>query len=655
MDSISASTEQWLDSAPDGLVIVDAAGVIQLVNGNAAAMLGYEPDELMGQSTEALVPERARDAHRGHRDGYFRSLVARQMGAGLDIVARRKDGSELPVDVALSVFETSHGTLVSAAIRDISQLKDFENRVQAFEAAARLAAIVESSHDAIIGKTLHGVITSWNAGAERMYGFSAGEMIGHNISQLIPGDRAGELAPIIERVALGEPVQHFETQRVAKDGTILDMSVSISPIRDESGAVTGASTVSRDMTEFLRAERHRRTLEVQLHRSQRLESLGQLAGGVAHDFNNLLAGIMNYSGIVSAALHEEMNRRGSPDDDALVAVLDDVQQITNVAKRAATLTRQLLIFSRREVLRPQVLDLNTFLSDMEGLLRTTIGQNVDRLRTVFSQDLPPIRIDRGQIEQVVMNLVVNARDAMPEGGELGIETAALEIDEEDARLRGIEPGTYVLLSVSDTGTGMSREVADRAFEPFFTTKRAGEGTGLGLATVLGIVTQAAGEVAIYSQPGLGTTVGVCIPSTNDSNPEPRNVQPSAPLMARGETILLVEDEEIVREPARRMLARSGYTVLEAGNADDALELLCRHPGGIDLLLTDVVMPGRSGKDLSVDVLARLPEAKVLFMSGYSENVIVHQGVIDEGVNLIEKPFSVDDLLHRVREILDGDS
>jgi two-component system, cell cycle sensor histidine kinase and response regulator CckA len=280
---------------------------------------------------------------------------------------------------------------------------------------------------------------------------------------------------------------------------------------------------------------------------------------------------------------------------------------------------------------------------------------VEHLRTVFAQDLPPITIDRGQIEQVVMNLAVNARDAMAAGGKLAIETSIVEMDEEDGRLRQLEPGTYVLLSVSDTGTGMSREVAARAFEPFFTTRPAGEGTGLGLATVFGIVVQARGSVAIYSEPGLGTTVRVCLPATAHAKPEARSTRPSASPRARGETVLLVEDEEIVREPTRRMLARSGYAVLEASNTGDALDLMRAHSGVIDLLLTDVVMPGRSGKDLSVEVLAQRPGTKVLFMSGYSENVIVHQGVIDEGVNLIEKPFSADDLLRRIREILDGDS
>jgi two-component system cell cycle sensor histidine kinase/response regulator CckA len=333
-------------------------------------------------------------------------------------------------------------------------------------------------------------------------------------------------------------------------------------------------------------------------------------------------------------------------------ILDDVEQITRAAKRAADLTRQLLIFSRREVLRPQVLDVNIVVREMEALLRTTIGQNVDRVRTVLAKDLPLITIDRGQLEQVIMNLAVNARDAMPDGGELGIETSVFEIEAPEAERRGIPPGTYARLSVSDTGIGMTREVASQAFEPFFTTKE-GEGTGLGLATVFGIVTQARGEVSISSEVVVGTTVHVYLPAALDTSPTPRTPEASAPSHAQDETILLVEDDDMVREPVRRILARSGYTVLEASNAVDALEVVRRHPGLIDLLLTDVVMPGRSGKDLSDDVRVVSPRTRVLFMSGYSQSVIVHQGVVDEGVDLIEKPFSADDLMRRVRTMLDG--
>ena len=650
---VSASAEQWLDSAPDGVVIIDAAGVIRLVNRQAEAMFGYARDELLGEPIEVLVPERARPDHHGHRAAYYRQPVARPMGEGLDVAACRKDGSEFPVDVSLSLLEADEGRFVSAAVRDSSERKTIEARLGGLDAAARLAAIVESSGDAIIGKTLDGVITSWNAAAADIYGYTADEIIGHHISELIPADRIGELAPLFERVKSGERVEHFETERVGKDGRILDMSVTISPIRDTTGAVTGASSVARDLTDTKRAEADGRKLEAQLHQAQRLESLGRLAGGVAHDFNNLLAGIMNYACLASDTLQEMRGRPLSEDETCTLA--QDVDAITNVAKRAATLTNQLLIFSHRGVVKPEVLDLNAVVGEVEELLRRTIGENVDNLRTVFAADLPRIKADRGQIDQVIMNLAVNARDAMPGGGQLEIQTARFEVDAHYARRHEINPGIYAQLTVSDTGTGMTEEVAGRALEPFFTTKPTGEGTGLGLATVYGIVTHAGGNVTIYSEPGLGTTIRVNLPATSDAKSDPNDAQPNVSRAAKGETVLLVEDEDIVREPARRMLARHGYIVLTAGNAVGALAIARSHPGKIDLLLTDVVMPGRSGKELSDDVARLRPDTKVLFMSGYSQDVIVHQGVLGEGVNLIEKPFSADDLLRKVRGAIESGS
>ena len=422
----------------------------------------------------------------------------------------------------------------------------------------------------------------------------------------------------------------------------------------------------RDVTDLQRVERERgqvearslvverdeerAMMEAQLQQAQRLESVGQLAGGVAHDFNNLLAGIMNYAGLVSASLQTEMKRRGLCDDEVFMTLASDVGEITDVAKRAAALTRQLLTFSRRTVVRPEVLDLNSVVTDLEKLLRTTIGENVP-LRTVFAENLPLVKADRGQIDQVFMNLAVNARDAMPAGGNLEIETVAFEVDDRNAQVHGMKPGTYVRLTVSDTGTGMSAEVAARSFEPFFTTK--GEGSGLGLATVYGIVKQAGGKVAIDSKLGTGTTVRVDLPASSDPRSERRDGNLGVHLSGRGETVLIVEDEGIVREPARRLLSMNGYTVLVAANADAALAIVVDHPATIDLLLTDVVMPGRSGKELALDVLNQRPTTKVLFMSGYSHDAIAPQGLLADGVRLLEKPFSSEDLLRKVRDVLDN--
>jgi PAS domain S-box-containing protein len=541
--SIEAKFPGLLEAAQDAMVTVDVLGLIHLANRQAESLFGYSRDELVGLPLDTLIPERVRSVHPAHRASYFANPTARPMGAGLDVQARRKDGTEFPVDISLSSLETHDGVLVTAVVRDVTDRKRIEKGQ-----AQRAAGVIEAKRD-----------------------------------------------------------------------------------------------------------REQAILEAQLQQAQRMESIGQLAGGIAHDFNNLLAGIMNYAALVSACLHEEMARRGLLDDEAFVTLSQDVEEITNVAKRAATLTHQLLIFSRRKVVQPEVLDLNAVVGDMEDLLRRTIGENVDHLRTVFAADLPLIKADRGQIDQVVMNLAVNARDAMPGGGQLDIETTTFEVDDQYARLRAIEPGTYVRLTVSDTGTGMSQDVLARAFEPFFTTKPTGEGSGLGLATVYGIVTQAGGDVGIYSEPGLGTTIRINLPATLDAASEPRQPKPEVPLSAKGETVLLVEDEAIVREPLRRMLARYGYAVLAAANADEARVIVHEHEGKIDLLLTDVVMPGSSGKELSVEIAELRPAIKVLFMSGYSQDVIVHQGVLEEGVSLIEKPFTADDLLRQVRDVLEGAS
>ena len=520
------------------------------------------------------------------------------------------------------------------------------------EAAAWLAAIVESSDDAMIGKTLDGVITSWNSAAERLYGYKAGEILGRNVSVLIPPDRPDELAPILKRVANGGYVEKYETQRLRKDGTIFDVSITISPIRDATGTVVGASTVARDIGDRNRAATEFVALQDQLHQAQRLESLGQLAGGIAHDFNNLLAGIMNYAALASDGLEQLTTRLGLGEDEEVATVAQDLAQITVVATRAAQLTRQLLIFSRREVARAEVVNLNAIVTDMEKLLGQALGEAIE-LVTDLAPDLPRTKVDGGQIEQVLMNLVVNARDAMPTGGRLLIKTAGCEADGDRARQQGDRPHPCVCLTVSDTGCGMAPDVRARAFEPFFTTKAKGEGSGLGLATVYGIVTQAGGGVVVRSEPGLGTTIRVELPATEDVAAPAQEVLSGKPMPSLGETILLVEDEDMVREPTKRILASDGYTVLSASHADQALQVAHEHTGTISLLLTDVVMPGRSGKDLAAELIRLRPEIRVLYMSGYNQEVVIHEDAPAGGLNLIGKPFVAVDLLRAIRNILDS--
>ena len=536
---ISVSTEQLLDSTPDGMVIVDADGIIQLVNRQAEALFGYDREELLGQPVEILVPERVQAVHSTHRRGYFPHPLTRPMDVGADLAARRKDGSEFPVDISLSSIDTDQGRLVLAAVRDITERRKFE----------------------------------------------------------------------AEGVRLEARVREVE------------------------------------------ADEQRTTLEARLQQSERLESIGQLAGGVAHDFNNLLGGIMNYAGLVAATLDDEIAARDLADDAVFTSLAEDVQEIIHVAQRAAALTRQLLIFSRRDVVKLEPVDLNAVVVDMEHLLRRTISEDIE-LTVDLSPALPRVLGDHGQLEQVLMNLVINARDAMPTGGRLHITTDTVTLTDDDVPMHALAAGMYVRLIVADTGHGMDPEVVARAFEPFFTTKPTGIGTGLGLATVYGIATQAGGDVTIYSEHGLGTTMRVRLPVSGDDAAATTAVVPAAEPMTTGETILLVEDEEIIREPARRTLVRHGYVVLSASGADEALHVLADHDGPIDLLLTDIVMPGRSGKELAADFAVLRPGTPVLFMSGYSHDVIVHEGALDPGVTLIEKPFTADGLLRAVREVLD---
>jgi PAS domain S-box-containing protein len=658
---LSASTEQLLDSAPDGVVIIDETGLILLVNRQAEALFGYARDELVGHSVDLLVPDRVRGVHPKRRARYFDNPTARPMGAGLVLAARRKDGSEFPVDISLSSLETADGILVSAAVRDITDRKKIE---------AKFEGLLEAAPDAIVAVDETGLIHLVNRQAEALFGYPREELVGRSVDMLVP-DHVRTVHPAHRASYFGRPTARPMGAGLAltarrKDGSEFPVDISLSSLETEDGVLVSAAV--RDVTdrksaeeeqarlesELLRAQRdeERAVLEAQLHQSQRLESVGQLAGGVAHDFNNLLAGIMNYAALVAEAIRELAARHGIAGEESVAVLEQDVAEITKVAQRAADLTHQLLIFSRREVVKPQVLDLNLIVADMEKLLKRTIGESVE-LGTELAHGLPRIKADRGQIEQVLMNLAVNARDAMTLGGRLQIQTSTFEADDSYAQSHGTTPGTYVRLSVSDTGTGMTSDVANRAFEPFFTTKAKGEGSGLGLATVYGIATQTGGDVVIYSEKDLGTTIRVHLPSTESVVAESDAAPDQRSLRAAGESILLVEDEEMVREPARRILVRYGYNVLAASNADAALQIAREHADGLDLLLTDVVMPGRSGKELANDVREVSPGIKVLFMSGYSQDVIVHQGVLEEGVELIEKPFAAESLLLRVREIMEG--
>jgi signal transduction histidine kinase len=427
-----------------------------------------------------------------------------------------------------------------------------------------------------------------------------------------------------------ENLERGPGEHVRKDGTTMEVSVASHAIdfRGREACVV----IAEDVTEKER-------LRVQLQQSQRLESLGQLAGGVAHDFNNLLAVILGYASFI-----ERRAEQGSHNER-------DVTEIRKAGERATRLTQQLLSFARRELVRPKVLDLTGVVIEMEQLLRRTLGEHLV-LRTSLAPDLWPIMADHGQLEQILVNLAVNARDAMPDGGTLTLDTENIAVDEAYASTRnGLSPGQYVRLRVSDTGVGMQSDVAARAFEPFFTTKPKGRGTGLGLATIHGIVTQAGGHVQIYSEPGLGTTFTLLLPTTDAPVPVHATADSSEPERGGGETILVVEDEPAMLEVTRRILAGNGYDVLVAGSGPEALALVEHRAGTIDVLLTDVVMPEMLGKEVAERVTVLRPDIRVLFMSGYAQPVIGAMGDIAGGREIIDKPFTEAALLDRLRALL----
>jgi PAS domain S-box-containing protein len=422
-----------------------------------------------------------------------------------------------------------------------------------------------------------------------------------------------------------------------KDGT--EKIINFMPVQLETGENLVAC---EDITELKRAEEEKAVLQDQLSQSQKVEAIGRLAGGIAHDFNNLLTVIKGYSQLSCIELKE---------GDTLKGNIDEIQK---AAERAASLTRQLLAFSRRQVMEMKVVDLNTLLRDLEKMLRRVIGEDIEMVIQPAG-DLGEVRADVGQIEQVIMNLIVNAKDAMPSGGKLTIETANVELDESYARSHlDVKPGPYVMFSVSDTGMGMTPEVRDRIFEPFFTTKEKGKGTGLGLSTVYGIVKQSKGHIWVYSVQGRGTTFKIYLSRVDEPLEEIRKEVLKKELPRGNETILVVEDEEEVRKLAGKILERQGYRVLETFNGDDALVACERSRSPIHLMLADVVMPGMSGSELAKLLKPLYPEIKILYMSGYTDDAIVRHGVLKKGVNYIQKPFTMEGLARKVREVLDKD-
>jgi two-component system cell cycle sensor histidine kinase/response regulator CckA len=682
-------------------------------------------------------------------------------------------GAPLHVDFGqtalLSVISLLVSRIASSNRQTEASLRSFaeqlEARVQARtqelqrneQKRAWLAAMVESSDDAIIGNTLDGAITSWNRGAEAIFGYQPEEAIGRPMAILIPSDSSIDLSSVLARVRNGSIVQHLETARLRKDGSRIEVSLTISPVRDLEGTVYGASTIAHDITaqrlfnqaleesehryrllfdnnpqsmwvydretlaflmvnetavrsygysreEFLQMDvnairpeedvpeplestavwttafkregpwRHRKKdgqiisveiaahsivwgerparlvlatdvterirLEEQFRQGQRLESVGKLAGGVAHDFNNLLTVIIGYAEMLLV------------DADDCEGSKEAANQILLAGERAAELTRQLLAFSRKQVIEPSVININTILGATQTFLRRLIGEDIE-LVTRLDADLGLVLADPGQIHQIVMNLAINSRDAMPNGGSLHIETSNVDLDDgyrnEHA---GVQPGPHVMLAVSDSGCGISPEIRARIFEPFFTTKELGKGTGLGLATVYGMVKQSGGWIWVYSEPGRGTTFKIYFPRTDEPLLTPARAIKTN--VTGNETILVVEDQMEVRALALAGLTSFGYSVHGSATGEEALAFCREFNGEIHVVVTDVVMPDMNGKEVARQVTRLRPQTRVLFTSGYTSDVIAHRGVLDDDVNYMQKPFTPETLARKIREILAAD-
>ena len=544
---------------------------------------------------------------------------------------RRADGSYVNVVDRGYIARDSAGV----AVRMIGSMTDVTERSRS-EAAIRFQAqLLNAVQQAVVATDPDGFVIFWNKFAELLYGWTPEEAVGRTIAELTPSPFLREHgAEIVERGAAGESWTG-ELLVQGKSGKAFPALLTYSPVRDEGGRVLGFVTVSIDLTE-------RRNLEEQFRQSQKMDAVGRLAGGIAHDFNNLLTVIR---------LNTEIIMEGFDPTDPRS---EDVKQIRSAAERASALTRQLLAFSRKQILQPRVLDMNSVVGTVEPMLRRLIGEDITIASN--SEARGYVVADPGQLEQILVNLIVNARDAMPQGGRITIETRNVELDDHyTSEHAPVVPGRYVMLAVGDTGIGMSSDTKEHAFDPFFTTKEAGKGTGLGLATVYGIVKQSGGYVWIYSEEGLGTTVKLYFPEVSAAAAFTTSEQrPASSEKRRGsETILLVEDEDAVRGLASRILEKQGYRVIAAQHGREAMDIASKEEGHIHLVLTDVVMPGMNGRGLVERLSGIRPRIKSLYMSGYTDDDIIRRGFIEPSKSFLQKPFTSDALLLTVRKVLDG--
>jgi PAS domain S-box-containing protein len=662
----ATARDRWyrrvLDALPAPIYATDANGRIIYYNEAAAALAGRRPK--LGED-EWCVTWRLYwpDGRPMPHDQCPMAVALKENRAvrGVEAILERPDGSRIPFIPHPTPLHDASGRLIGA----VNMLVDISARRSSESARAYLAAIVESSDDAIVSKDLDGIITSWNRGAEAIFGYTPAEAVGRPIALIYPPERLHEENMILGRLRRGERIDHFETVRRCKDGRLLHVSLTISPVRDEAGRIIGASKIARDITDRKRGEAAQRELnellerrvserthelanaiereraevkereraEAALRQAQKMEAVGQLASGMAHDFNNLLTAILGNLELLDMRLADEHLRKL-------------VHAAARSAQRGARLNEQVLAFSRKQHLAARSVDLNSLIDGIQDMLARTLGGTIE-VTTALSPGLWPALVDPHQLEVVILNLAINARDAMASGGRVTVATRNIKTSELDPAI-GLAPGDYVCIAVSDTGTGMSEEVLARACEPFYTTKEIGRGSGLGLSQVYGVAQQSGGGLRIKSTLARGTTVEVYLPRSRapGETAERQSWERWPSLAARG-TVLVVDDQDDVREVAVAQLEALGFRVAHAGNGKVALELLAK--GGIDVLMADYAMPGMSGLELARVARKRQPSLPVLLMSGYVETARIDHQV--EGARLVKKPYRLAELVDAIEALL----
>jgi PAS domain S-box-containing protein len=631
-DELLRRLTMQVERMPLAYLLLDRENRVQDWNPCAEEMFGYTKREMMGRNPfDDIVAESARDKARD----VLERLLSGDMTAHSVNENRTKDGRIITCEWLNTPFFGPDGKVsgIFALARDVTERQRLLDKVR--QAQQRLESVVTSSPAVLYtleGADARSLVLTWISG-------NVQEMMGYTLEQVMRPEwwqervHADDLARVFAEIA-GELLTRG---RLAQEYRFLHRSGEYRWVRSEMRRLSGGPIEVvgswSDITE-------RKKLEEQFRQAQKMEAIGQLAGGVAHDFNNLLTVISGYSEILLGSSGIEEGKKGL------------IREIGKAGERAASLTRQLLAFSRKQILEPRALDLNALIRDEEKMLRRLIGEDVT-LATALDPALKRVKADPGQLEQVIMNLVVNARDAMPQGGRLTIETKSADLDGEYAKTHPrISAGRYVMLAVSDSGVGMTPEVKARIFEPFFTTKGMGKGTGLGLATVYGIVEQSGGHIDVYSEPGHGTSFKIFLPPVEEQRPSERPANGAMAMPEGSETILVVEDEDAVRAIALHSLQSCGYNVLEASDGKQALQRCEKHPGRIDLIVTDVVMPEMPGR-LFVEHLAKTrPETKVLYMSGYTDDAVIRHGILQADTAFLQKPFTPQGLAKKVREVLD---